>query len=87
MVCKSVSHFALLTSQVVISTTRFCPSTSQLHQRQISEGELVWDKDCRTDLHFVVAASNLRASVFGISRKSCFDIKCEEFELCVCVMD
>ena len=54
---------------------------SQLHRRQVEEGELVWDKDSRTDLHFVVAASNLRAAVFAIPRKSCFDIKCEDIVL------
>lgn len=34
-------------------------------------------QDDKVSMDFVVAAANLRAHVFGIQRKSRFDIKCE----------
>ena len=53
-------------------------SVPSLRQRQSVEDDvLIWDKDCSLDLDFVASAANLRASVFGISLKSKFTIKCE----------
>lgn len=48
-----------------------------LRERQLKEGELVWDKDNHIDLDFVVATANLRCHVFSIPLKSKFDIKCK----------
>lgn len=39
------------------------------------EGYLVWDKDVKCQMNFVASAANIRAHIFGISKKSQFDIK------------
>lgn len=53
----------------------FMKSLPVLRERQLKEGELVWDKDSHNDLDFVVATANLRCHTFGIQLKSKFDIK------------
>lgn len=43
----------------------------------LSPGDhLVWDKDDRHPMDFVVACSNIRSYVFGIQPKSRFEVKC-----------
>ncbi|XP_063881561.1 SUMO-activating enzyme subunit 2-like isoform X4 [Scylla paramamosain] len=37
--------------------------------------ELVWDKDDESSMDFVCACANLRAHIFGIQRKTRFDVK------------
>nr|AGC75067.1 SUMO-activating enzyme subunit 2 [Eriocheir sinensis] len=39
------------------------------------EAELVWDKDDQDGMDFVCACANIRAHIFGIQRKTRFDIK------------
>ncbi|XP_011402782.1 PREDICTED: SUMO-activating enzyme subunit 2-like [Amphimedon queenslandica] len=53
----------------------FMKSLPVLRERQLKEGELIWDKDDHNDLDFVVATANLRCHTFGIQLKSKFDIK------------
>lgn len=38
---------------------------------------LVWDKDDKDAMDFVAACANIRAIVFGIAKKSRFEIKCK----------
>jgi ubiquitin-like 1-activating enzyme E1 B len=40
-----------------------------------SDGVLVWDKDDDASMDFVTACANIRAAVFGIPRKTRFDVK------------
>lgn len=73
------------THVVVYFIFNFTFSVSSLCQRQCevaSDNVLIWDKDCSEDLDFVVSASNLRASVFGIPMNSKFTIKCESVSQC-----
>ncbi|CAJ0562835.1 unnamed protein product, partial [Mesorhabditis spiculigera] len=56
----------------------FNEAVSRLKDRMrlLPEGELlVWDKDDTDAMHFVAAAANIRAHIFGIPGKSLFDIK------------
>lgn len=53
----------------------FLNCVTQLRNEQLSKGALVWDKDDKVSLDFVVTAANLRAYSFGIPCKSRFDIK------------
>lgn len=41
------------------------------------ETELVWDKDDEDSMDFVCACANIRAHIFGIQRKTRFDVKCK----------
>lgn len=43
------------------------------------ETELVWDKDDQDGMDFVCACANIRAHIFGIQRKTRFDIKCKYY--------
>lgn len=46
---------------------------------KLADGDhLVWDKDDKNAMDFVAACSNIRSYVFGIERKSRFDIKCKK---------
>lgn len=48
----------------------------KLSALKLSEGDfLVWDKDDRDAMDFVAACANIRANIFGIPQKSCFEIK------------
>ena len=56
----------------------FAASLSALKKRLKKEGNdgmLVWDKDDEDAMNFVSTAANIRARIFGISEKSCFEIK------------
>lgn len=56
----------------------FCSSLLALGKRieaDPSHEPLRWDKDDDDALNFVMAASNLRANVFGIAQKTRFDVK------------
>eukprot|EP00731_Ephydatia_muelleri_P037572 Em0508g10a len=53
----------------------FLNCVSQLRNEHISKGVLIWDKDDKIAMDFVVTAANLRAYSFSIPRKSRFDIK------------
>jgi ubiquitin-like 1-activating enzyme E1 B len=44
-------------------------------QLDASHEPLRWDKDDDEALDFVTAASNLRATIFGIPQKTRFDVK------------
>lgn len=58
------------------SVTRL--STRLLEARETkSDTILTFDKDDDDAMDFVTAASNLRAYVFGIEKKSLFDVKCK----------
>ena len=55
---------------------KFHSCVLQLKAELAKKGDyLVWDKDDDASLDFVVSASNIRAHIFGIPRKSHFDVK------------
>ena len=55
---------------------KFSGCVNQLKKELMEKGDfLVWDKDDDASLDFVVSASNVRAHIFDIPRKSRFDIK------------
>ncbi|XP_064393621.1 SUMO-activating enzyme subunit 2-like [Halichondria panicea] len=47
----------------------------ELKKEFTANGELVWDKDDKSRLDFVVAAANLRSYAYSIQQKSRFDVK------------
>lgn len=49
---------------------------SELSKKE-SGDYLVWDKDDKYSMEFVAACANIRAHIFGIEKKSLFDIKCK----------
>jgi ubiquitin-like 1-activating enzyme E1 B len=53
----------------------FQRSVDTLHLRMKESGDLVWDKDDDSAMDFVTACANIRAAVFGIGRKTRFDVK------------
>lgn len=61
--------------QPLLICEHFTFSVSDLKAELTAKGELIWDKDDKMRMDFVVAAANLRASAYGIQRKSRFDIK------------
>jgi ubiquitin-like 1-activating enzyme E1 B len=55
---------------------KFSGCVDQLKKELMLKGDfLVWDKDDDASLDFVVSASNVRAHIFDIPRKSRFDVK------------
>ena len=55
---------------------KFSGCVDQLKEELMLKGDfLVWDKDDDASLDFVVSASNVRAHIFDIPRKSRFDVK------------
>ena len=55
---------------------KFSGCVNQLKKELMEKGDfLVWDKDDDASLDFVVSASNVRAHIFDIPRKSRFDVK------------
>ena len=60
------------------NATLFATSVNSLKQRLKGEGDggiLVWDKDETDSMNFVSSAANIRAHIFGIEQKSCFEVK------------
>ncbi|KAK6052564.1 ThiF family protein [Cooperia oncophora] len=57
----------------------FCECVTALSRRKAAaENNLLhWDKDDDDAMRFVAACANIRATIFGIPRKSLFEIKCE----------
>ena len=54
----------------------FSGCVNQLKKELMEKGDfLVWDKDDDASLDFVVSASNIRAHIFDIPRRSRFDVK------------
>ena len=55
---------------------KFSGCVNKLKKELMEKGDfLVWDKDDDASLDFVVSASNIRAHIFDIPRKSRFDVK------------
>lgn len=64
----------ILTIKECITTFHNC--VEELKEELIRKGDfLVWDKDNNASLDFVVTASNIRAHIFNIQRRSRFDVK------------
>uniref|UniRef100_A0A1A9X0T8 SUMO-activating enzyme subunit n=1 Tax=Glossina brevipalpis TaxID=37001 RepID=A0A1A9X0T8_9MUSC len=53
-----------------------CLKNLRMKMEKLNEGDfLVWDKDDQTAMDFVAACANMRAYIFGIIRKSRFEVK------------
>ena len=60
------------------NATLFATSLNSLKQRFKCEGDggmLIWDKDDTDSMDFVSSAANIRAHIFDIQKKSCFEVK------------
>jgi ubiquitin-like 1-activating enzyme E1 B len=55
-----------------------CVSNLRDEFEKLKDGDnLVWDKDDKNGMDFVAACANIRAHIFGIAKKSRFEIKCK----------